>query len=85
MNVTPDWTKKFEDFVHNLTPWNSEAPDQAGEAVANVSKRLKNTNIRVNTRSKNMQKALKVAFDAIKKVISSVMKVVGPICRRTAR
>ncbi|MFJ1801202.1 phage tail protein [Streptomyces sp. NPDC088180] len=30
-------------------------------------------------RSKTMQKVLKVAFDAIKKVISGVMKAVGPI------
>ncbi|MEV6478204.1 phage tail protein [Streptomyces sp. NPDC051657] len=30
-------------------------------------------------RSKTMQKVLKVAFDAIKKVISAVMKAVGPI------
>ncbi|NML50343.1 phage tail protein [Streptomyces sp. R302] len=38
--------------------------------------------VEMATRSKTMQKILKVAFGAIKKVISSVMKVVGPIMKK---
>ncbi len=38
--------------------------------------------VEMAARSKTMQKVLKVAFAAIKKVISSVMKVVGPIMKK---